>query len=176
MYEFYWWIVTLFGDPLIWTAIIAVLTITYFLLRRKKPMGKKAKRTRNVLKKFLLLLIPALIITFAGSELLKMSFQIPRPCVPCPAEGCNPHCPVNFSFPSGHTSTIAGIVTALVLVLGRRRYLLLYIIVFLVAASRVALGVHTIEDVAGGFAFGTFATMLVWKYRKRIYEWEDEIL
>ena len=176
MYEIMWVAITLFGDPRLWTLFIIGLTAVHVLLGKRRPVGGKAVKFRRTSKKFLLLLIPALLITFIGSEGLKLLFQIPRPCVPCPAQACNPYCPATFSFPSGHTSTITGIVTAMFLILRKRRYLLLYTAVLLVAVSRVVLGVHTWGDVLGGFVFATSATALIWRYRKKLYRWEDEIL
>jgi len=146
--------------------------IVYLGLRR---YGKYPKE-RRILKNFLLLIVPALAISIFGSEFLKLVFQVPRPCIPCPADACNIYCPATFSFPSGHTSTITGIVTGLVLLLRKREYLFIYIVPVVIAASRVELGVHTINDVTAGFFVGLALTLLVWKYRKRIYRWEDDIL
>jgi membrane-associated phospholipid phosphatase len=172
MYGNFWALVTLFGSPVIWSVVIAGLVVLYFLPGKYGKLPKE----RRLLKKFLLLIIPALIISLAGSEILKIIFQVPRPCIPCPADGCNPYCPVTFSFPSCHTSTITGIATAFVLLLRKRRYLLIYVVPLLIAASRVELGVHTASDVTAGFLVGLVLTMLVWRYRKRIYRWEDEVL
>jgi membrane-associated phospholipid phosphatase len=176
MYEQFWVMVTLLGSPLLSTSFVICLILIYFLLGKRHPMGKDAAKCRRLLKKYLLLIIPALLISMLGTEMLKLAIMVPRPCVMCPAQGCNPYCPITYSFPSGHAATITGIVTALFLLLRRRIFLALYIMPLLVAASRVILGVHTIADVAGGFIFGLFFTMLVWRFRKRLYKWEDEIL
>jgi membrane-associated phospholipid phosphatase len=176
MYESFWAIVTLFGDPTLSSSLVIGLTAVYFLLGRRKPMGEAPAKYRRLLKKFLLLIIPSLFIAFLGTEALKLLFQVPRPCIPCPAPGCSLYCPFTFSFPSGHTATITGIVTALFLLLRKKKHALLYCLPVLVAASRVALGVHTIADVIGGFVFGLFSTLVVYKFRKRLYKWEDEIL
>ena len=176
MYENLWVSVTLLGDPTLSSAIVIALIAVYFLLGKRHPMGKDFARSRHILKKFLHLIITALAITFLGTELMKLAFQVPRPCIPCPAPGCNPYCYITFSFPSGHTATITGIVTALILLLKKRRYLLLCILPFLVAISRVMLGVHTALDVIGGFIFGLCATLVIYRFRKRLYKWEDEIL
>ncbi|MBN2330322.1 MAG: phosphatase PAP2 family protein [Candidatus Aenigmarchaeota archaeon] len=176
MYEQLWVMITLLGSPLLSTAFVICLTGIYFLLGIRHPMGKEAAGYRRLLKKYLLLIIPALAISMLGSELLKLAFMVPRPCIMCPAPGCNPYCPITFSFPSGHAATSTGIVTALYLLLRRRRYLPLFILPLLVAASRIILDVHTVTDVAAGLIFGFLITMLVWRYRKRLYKWEDEIL
>lgn len=176
MYEQFWVLITLLGSPLLSASFVICLTVIYFLIGRRHPVGKDGAVYRRLLKKYLLLIIPALLVSMLGTELLKLAIMVPRPCVLCPALGCNPYCPITFSFPSGHTSTITGIVTALFLLLRRRRYLLLYTLPLLVAVSRVIIGVHTIIDVVGGFIFGILVTLLVWRYRKRLYKWEDEIL
>ena len=176
MYEQFWIMVTLMGSPLLSTSFLIILVAIYFLIGRRHPMGKDSAVYRRMLKKYLLLIIPALLISMLGTELLKLVFMVPRPCLLCPALGCNPYCPITFSFPSGHASTITGIVTALFLLLRKRKYLLLFILPLIVAASRVILGVHTVIDVIGGFIFGLVLTMIVWRFRKRLYKWEDEIL
>ncbi len=176
MYEQFWVLITLVGSPLLSTTFLIMLVAIYFLMGKRHPVGKDASVFRKMLKKYLLLIIPALLISMLGTELLKLVFMVPRPCLLCPALGCNPYCPITFSFPSGHTSTITGIVTALLLLLRKRRYMLLYILPMLVGASRVILGVHTVIDVIGGFFCGLAFTMLVWRFRKRLYKWEDEIL
>ncbi|UCD03259.1 MAG: phosphatase PAP2 family protein [Candidatus Aenigmatarchaeota archaeon] len=172
----FWAALTLLGDPVIWSVSIIILILFYFGVKKKYIKIGPKQAHLPLLKKFLLLVIPVIIVSMLGSEILKIIFQMPRPCVPCPGTGCNPYCPVTFSFPSGHTSTITGLVTALFLVLRRNRYLFVYILVALVAASRVALGVHTVSDVIAGFFVGMILTMLVWRYRKKLYRWEDEIL
>ncbi len=169
MYGNFWAAITLFGDPRLWSLAVIGLIVFYFGLRKRRET-----KYRRVLKKFLLLIIPTLLIALLGSELLKLFFQIPRPCIPCPAPGCNPYCPTNFSFPSGHATTITAIVTALWLLLRRRKYLLLYVLAVLVAASRVILGVHTATDVVAGFLVGILFTLIIWRFRKKIYKWEDE--
>jgi undecaprenyl-diphosphatase len=155
---------------------LIALVLIYLSVGRGLISFRGADAYRRLLKKFLLLMIPILILSIAGSELLKLIFQIPRGCIPCPAPGCNPYCPLTFSFPSAHTSTAAGVATALFLLLRKRKYILVYTFPLVIAASRVALDVHTVPDVIGGFLVGLVLTLLVWRYRKRIYRWEDEIL
>ena len=176
MYDMLWVGITLLGDPLLLVSLVIGLTVVYFMLGKKHPLGHDAARYRRLLKKFLLLIIPAVLVAFFGTEMLKLIFQVPRPCIPCPAPACNPYCYFTFSFPSGHAATTTAIVTALFLLLKKRRYLLIYVLPVLVSASRVMLGVHTSIDVVGGFVTGLCITVLIWRFRKRIYKWEDEIL
>jgi membrane-associated phospholipid phosphatase len=75
----------------------------------------------------------------------------------------------SLSFPSGHSSGIATLVTiALVLawprLMGRQRRLALAAgaaLVVLVGLTRMWLGVHFLSDVLGGWAFGAAWTLLV---------------
>ena len=75
----------------------------------------------------------------------------------------------SLSFPSGHSSGIATLVTiALVLawprLMGRQRRLTLAAgaaLVVLVGLTRMWLGVHFLSDVLGGWAFGAAWTLLV---------------
>ncbi len=176
MYLDFWGAVTTLGGPVLWAGIVLSLTALCIAMERGLIRYRNSKKHSRRLKKFLLLIIPALALSLLGSEVLKLIFQVPRPCIPCPAPGCNPYCLNSFSFPSGHTATMAGIATAVALLGRKRRYLLVYAAPVLVGASRVALDVHTMTDVVGGFVVGIVLTVLVWKYRKRIYRWEDEIL
>ncbi len=176
MYESFWAYVTLIGDPVLWSFAVMLLVGAFLVLDRGYVKMRDARKRCRIIKKFLLLMIPALLLSILGPELIKLAFQVPRPCITCPGAGCNPYCPPTFSFPSGHTSTITGAVTAFVLLLRRRKYLLAYFVPLLVATSRVILGVHTLEDVVGGFFVGLALTLLVWRFRKKIYRWEDEIL
>ena len=174
--EIFWPMVTHSGDPVLWVMLVMVLTAVYFALGTKNRAKGKTAAYRRLLKKFLLLIIPTIIIAVLGSEILKVLIQIERPCIPCPAPGCNIYCPVTFSFPSGHTTSITAITTDLFLLLKKRKYLFIYAWAALVGASRVMLGVHTVYDVIAGFGLGIALTMIIWKYRKRLYKWEDEIL
>ena len=176
MYENFWAAVTFFGNPIPWIAIVTGLILVYMGMKWDYIHVRNREKVRHMLKHFLLLMIPVLFLSLAGSEMLKVLLHIPRPCIACPAAMCNPYCPASFSFPSSHTATITGVVTALVLLLRKRKYLVLYALPVLIAVSRVELAVHTITDVTGGFFTGLLLTLLVWKYRKRIYKWEDEIV
>ncbi|MCD6496016.1 MAG: phosphatase PAP2 family protein [Candidatus Aenigmarchaeota archaeon] len=177
MDEAFWGTVTSLGDPVIWSLIVIVLIFVHFLMERKVIRFRNSDKYRRVLKNFLLLIVPTLFLALLSSEALKMFFQVPRPCIPCPAAGCNPFCLSSYSFPSGHSATMTSIATALFLLLRKRkRYLVIFVFPIAIGLSRLALGVHTVFDVAGGFALGLLVTVLVWKMRKSIYKWEDEVL
>jgi membrane-associated phospholipid phosphatase len=176
MYESFWAAATLLGDPVLWSFAVLLLLGAFFLIERGYVKTGDAGKRCRLIKKFLLLMIPAMAASILAPELLKLIFQVPRPCITCPGIGCNPYCPPTFSFPSGHTSTITGAVTALVLLLRKRRYLALYALPVVVGASRIALDVHTAADIIGGFFVGLALTLLVWRFRKSIYRWEEEAL
>ena len=171
MNELFWAVVSLIGDPIIWSVMIIGLIIFYLALEKKK--GSVIARKRRRLKKFLLLIVPVFLMATLGSESLKLVFQVPRPCIPCPAEGCNVYCPVTYSFPSGHTMVMTGIVTAIYLLMRKPKYLLLYALPVMVGISRIMLGVHTETDVVAGFMLGLSITLVVWGFRKDFYRWKD---
>jgi membrane-associated phospholipid phosphatase len=118
-------------------------------------------------KRRLLLLGGWLGTTLAGHELqgfLKATIHRPRP------EFSGRYIGRMTSFPSGHTmgSTICFILLAFVLVTvfrwtGPKRWLVYgvaSVLIFLVALSRVYLGVHYLSDVFGGFLAGLAWTMM----------------
>lgn len=158
-----WYLITLIGSPIIWTGIVGILAITYFLIRKKVKIKTKGK-----LKNFILLLIPILILTFFGTEILKFVIQSPRVCIPCPAPDCNPYCPTTSSFPSGHTATISSVVMLIFLFLRKKEYLLLFILPILVGISRLMLGVHTSIDIIFGFIFGILIAGLIWIVKEKL--------
>lgn len=156
-----WYAITLIGAPQVWAGITVILIVIYFSIRKKIKMKNKLW-----LKNFLLLLIPILIVVFLGAEILKLVIQIPRVCIPCPAPDCNPYCSTSNSFPSGHTATISAVVVLICLLAKRKKYLLIFILPFLVGISRLMLGVHAPIDVIGGCALGTAVTILIWRIGK----------
>lgn len=176
-YELFWWAVTTVGDPLFLSAAVVALLLLFFAMRRGYVKYGGSRRHQDALKKFLFIAIPALAVSIGGAEALKLLFQIPRPCAPCPGEGCSILCPITFSFPSSHASgTVA--LAAVIFLLGamRKRYLAVFAFPALVGASRVVLGVHTGSDIAAGFLLGLIVTALVWKHRKGISAWEERAL
>lgn len=72
----------------------------------------------------------------------------------------------HWSFPSGHTTTIAAVMTALWL-LWPRHVLLYIVIAVIVAASRLVIGAHYLsDDIIGGFV-GVLSTRVIWFYAQR---------
>lgn len=101
-------------------------------------------------------LVLAGVAGVGAAILLKAGFDVPRPPLVLPAGGVHllDVLPVNASFPSGHALAIAllaGVATG-----GRSMPLQLavFVLVWLVCLSRLAIGVHWPLDVLAGAALG----------------------
>lgn len=121
-----------------------------------------AWRTRRSTPILLALLVGAGVVgAYAASEALKLLAEQPRPCdryaveviASCPPAG-------DWSLPSNH-ATIAAALAAGVVALAPRLGWIAVPIGALVAASRVALGVHYPHDVLSGAALGGTAVALI---------------
>jgi len=101
-----WYAITLIGAPELW-ALFAALIFTIYIGMKIINRGRRDKKTKSRLNDLLILLVPTLVITFLVVMVLKGFFAVPRQCVPCIVElvGCNPYCPLDASFPSGHAAT-----------------------------------------------------------------------
>ncbi|HTR47882.1 MAG TPA: phosphatase PAP2 family protein [Verrucomicrobiae bacterium] len=92
----------------------------------------------------------------AGIFLFRVLKHTSRRKRPCEIE---PHCwasilpPDKYSFPSGHSITAFGVAVALGLFYPYLQPCLL-IVAFLIAASRIVLGMHFLSDVLAGSALG----------------------
>jgi membrane-associated phospholipid phosphatase len=176
-FQAFWWLVTTVGDPTFLSAAVIALLALFAAMRKGYVRYEGVKRHQAALKGFLLIAVPVLAISIVGAEALKLLFQIPRPCVPCPGAGCSIFCPPTFSFPSSHASGSIAVAAAVFLVGGmRKRYLAVFAFPALVCASRIALGVHTVFDVTAGLVLGLAVTAIVWKHRKKVFRWEERML
>ena len=105
---------------------------------------------------------------------MKGILDVPRDCVPCITEiaGCNPYCPLDSSFPSGHAATAFAGFTAIWIFKGMKprppASVALFILPVLVALSRIMLGVHTLTDVIAGAIIGILVVILVSEIDKRV--------
>ena len=148
-FEIFWQFVSFFGDRIFWIALFLISGILYLFL-------DKANR-KKISWGFYYLLPSALVLTVL-IELLKFSFQIPRPCILL--EGC----PSDYSFPSGHTAIISTLATIAILKLKKPKiYIPLVILAVLVGASRIFLGYHTLADVIFGALAGIFVAIIITK-------------
>jgi len=165
-----WYAITLIGAPELW-ALFAALLFTIYIGMKIINRGRRDRKTKSRLNDLLILLVPALVITFLAVMVLKGFFAVPRQCVPCIVElvGCNPYCPLDASFPSGHAATAFAGFTALWLFAGaRKEWLAVYLIPLLVAASRIMLGVHTWLDAFAGAVIGILIAFAVMELDKKI--------
>lgn len=97
-------------------------------------------------------------------EIIKEGIAIPRTCWQTGVKTLIP-CPDSFSFPSGHA--LGAAMLAMIVSLIHRRKLITVLIwglALLVAASRVAAGVHGPVDVIGGLIMGTVSGWIIWKF------------
>jgi undecaprenyl-diphosphatase len=162
MYEQIWYFISITGEPLLWAVSAVFLVALYFFTRR---FGKR----NELLRRFLVIFIPSILLVFGLTVFLKMAVATPRPCTPCiiSAENCNPYCSVDYAFPSGHAATIFTVFVSLYLAVRHRKRMMLlpYIILpFFVSLSRIVLGVHTPTDVLVGTIMGLFVPWFFWKY------------
>ena len=158
----FWYILTLLAEPEYW-GVIGVCFVALYLLLKKTPWGKKPGL--KVFKKFVIIFMISLFISFGIVQVLKLGLQVPRICTPCPAPDCNSYCLPDYSFPSGHAATAFVLFTSLYTVIRKKRFLPLFIVPILMSLSRIMLGVHTYTDVFAGALIGILVTFGVWKKR-----------
>lgn len=98
------------------------------------------------------------------NQVLKLVFAVPRPFeVLAGIEGKRIETAYGYAFPSGHTQTAATIFTALALLVGRRWFWIISVVLaVLVGVSRLYLGVHWPLDVVGGLALGLGLAFAFW--------------
>ncbi len=90
-------------------------------------------------KRALYFVIAAIVLVLV----LKPLIAEPRPCF------ASPSCETDYGFPSGHTTLAAALAFSQ---LRRKHFTLLLLLALLVAYSRVYLGLHSLSQVAAGFA------------------------
>lgn len=165
-----WFLITQFGWPEGWAYLSAGLVLTYLILIHTH--WKEHSQKRKSFKSVTVLLALSLVLTFVVVQSVKETARVPRPCTPCTSpemSACNPYCiEDDYSLPSGHAATIFAVSTVAILLLKRRIALLLYILAILVAYSRVALGVHTLPDIALGAFIGLTSAAIIWKIRPKL--------
>jgi membrane-associated phospholipid phosphatase len=137
------WIFTafsLFVDQYIYIVLPASLIIFY------KKMGWRRLASLVVSMLLLYLLVTS----------LKLFFQEPRPC----NEYLKMSCPEDYSFPSGHAAVAFAFAFFSI---GTVAFPFYYVAAFLIALSRIYLGVHTLTDVIGGTVVGIFSYFVAQK-------------
>ncbi|MCX6814596.1 MAG: phosphatase PAP2 family protein [Candidatus Aenigmarchaeota archaeon] len=172
-----WYVVTVLGAPEYWGFATLGLIAVYFALRYMIPENPNWKKVKPAFKKFLLVFVPSIALFFVLTLSIKTFWFVQRPCLPCPAAGCNPFCDLDSSFPSGHSGTIFVAFSSFYLAFRKRMkkdglsrsykavnprsLLLLFILPVLVSFSRIALGVHTWIDVLAGAFLGLVIPFIV---------------
>ncbi|GEM_PF-6553439 len=113
--------------------------------------------------------VASLVIAALLGVGLKAFYGIDRPCV---ESGSLIPCPLSSGFPSTHA------VVAIVIALGALGTFLFWPLLILsiaVSLSRVWLGVHTIDQVAGGMALGVMVFLAIYELNQRLYGGEYRI-
>lgn len=135
---------------------VLAFTLSFIIIR-----SSIASR-RRVMRNAVFLLAAFLLFRLTGS-IIKTGLAVPRPCWN-PAHPSLISCPESFSFPSGHALGSAMVAMMLGMIF-RKKTVWISGISFslLVAASRVALGVHAPLDVVGGLAVGYTFGWISWR-------------
>jgi undecaprenyl-diphosphatase len=148
----FWEWITVFGDAQFWVGGGLTALILFFAV---------PKRHRKYIAWFIFLVLPAVSIGYGVGHILKLVFEIPRPCIGLST------CPTGFSFPSLHATVIFAASSVLIFHYKDKRLDVFFLILsVLVAVSRVMLGFHRIEDIIAGSIIGIVVGVLV----QRVYE------
>jgi len=155
-----WYFVTLIGTPQIWLMLTGVLVILYLYLRKRIHLRKKV-----LIKRVLIIFITSLWLTAGVTFALKYAIPVKRPCTPCTENqsNCNPYCPGDNTFPSGHSAMIFSVFTSMFMVFRKRKFLFLFVIPLFVALSRYMLVVHYPVDILAGSLIGIAIPLIVLK-------------
>jgi membrane-associated phospholipid phosphatase len=104
---------------------------------------------KNVGRRRLVYLVVSMLMLYLAVTSLKLFFQEPRPC----NEYLKMSCPEDYAFPSGHAAVAFVFVFFSI---GTAAFPFYYVGAFLIALSRIYLGVHVLNDVVGGAVVGIF--------------------
>ena len=133
-------IATIFNSPIFLVVLIGFSIL--FILKVKKEL-------------LMPIFIPSLILTLFLGKVIKALTQISRPFIKAPhVLGVTTNIPFDYAFPSLHAA-IATLIAWIIAILRPKLCYLGFLGVLLIAYSRIALGLHTIQDVAGGFFVAT---------------------
>ena len=135
-------IATVLNSP--WLILSLICVTIFFILKVKKEL-------------LMPIFIPSLISTAFLSKIIKTITEIERPFIKNPQVlGVTTNIPFDYAFPSLHTA-IATLIAWTTTILWPKFCYLGFLGVLLIAYSRIAFGLHTVQDVAGGFFVATAA-------------------
>ncbi len=137
--------------------IIITLFFVFLTEQRKNKIGK---------------IICAVILATLIGAVLKEVIHTDRPCI---SDSAKIICPSSYSFPSGHTILVFTVALAFL----NKKYFPFYLAyAIFVAFTRIYLGVHSLEDIAGSIALAPFVyyiTNEIWNlFEERKYVFEDK--
>jgi membrane-associated phospholipid phosphatase len=138
---------TMLGEELV---IIGILGFLYWCFNKK--VGEQVGIT--------------VFISLVINSSIKTLFKRLRPFqVDAAIENVRPHTSTGYAFPSGHTQGAATVFTSTALWL-KKRWLLVtaYVVTFLVAMSRLYLGVHYLSDVFVGALLGIGLSFIMYRF------------
>lgn len=119
-----------------------------------------------------LVLIVTILCTDFIVDFLKIAIARPRPFLLFEQQGMMIHVlfylPKDFSFPSGHATLVFGAATILNF-LYQHKLTWLYALAFLVAITRIYIGVHYPSDVLGGAFLGVVIAGIIYWATKRLF-------
>lgn len=155
-----WEFISMFADVRCWIGLTVGFVIIYSMI--SKPYRKRVR--------WVFCILIAVLASYLISFLLKMLFQVPRPCLFLDT------CPSTPSFPSGHATVIFAFATVMVLNAKKNKlYLLAVPLAILVSMSRIFLNYHTPIDIIAGMLIGTFFGFVVHRM-KRFMEQQLKII
>ncbi|MBI5681866.1 MAG: phosphatase PAP2 family protein [Deltaproteobacteria bacterium] len=125
-------------------------------------------------KRIALVILLVILISDQTAGLMKHIFHRPRPCTVLTDIRLLVGCGASYSFPSNHAANIFAVMTYLSYHY-RRLSPIFLIIAFLVAYSRIYVGVHYPMDVLGGIFLGLIiSSVIIITERWIIARWRDK--
>lgn len=147
--------VSAFLDSYTYAVFLAIAAVLYLAYPR-------VRANRLKLVAFVLSVALAVVLAFAVKEI----YAQPRPCAELLENLKLPLCPADYSFPSAHTTFVFVFAGAS---LGTSFFPLFILLSILVAMSRIYLGVHTLNDVAGGIVIALAVYFAVETYLRNLF-------
>ncbi len=113
-----------------------------------------------------------LLLSSGFNNILKMSFRQPRPYwYSTEVKNLGQPWP-GFGIPSGHSMTPVSTYGLLATAIKKNwAKIVIWVIIFFIGFSRLFLGVHFLQDVLAGWAFGFLLLWLFLRYEERINSW-----